>query len=230
MYIEIRTPQTQRLMYSNANVYELHKKPQATDPHIYITLNFYITDITVSEEGQRADCIIYSDKHITATAKDTAQHDHKKKYGAFLYNKFLSEIQRGVVEQNAIEPSLKRRENKIQPKFLIRHADTNRLADPEIDTTTIKTTHKEPCIKFSKLFGHPNIFYRHFKKNFSKKSKISVVLTNNYKRLLTKIVHDLITYVAMASTIALTFTAYSNVGNNHSFSRKILTCSTTLKG
>ncbi|KAE9542555.1 hypothetical protein AGLY_002466 [Aphis glycines] len=35
---------------------------------------------------------------------------------------------------------------------------------------TIKTTHKEPCIKFSKLFGHPKIFYRHFKKNFSKKS------------------------------------------------------------
>ncbi|KAE9544602.1 hypothetical protein AGLY_000144 [Aphis glycines] len=41
---------------------------------------------------------------------------------------------------------------------------------------TIKTTHKEPCIKFSKLFGHPTIFYRHFKKNFSKKSKISVIL------------------------------------------------------
>ncbi|KAE9545164.1 hypothetical protein AGLY_000707 [Aphis glycines] len=40
---------------------------------------------------------------------------------------------------------------------------------------TIKTTHKEPCIKFSKLFGHPKIFYRHFKKNFSKKSKISVI-------------------------------------------------------
>ncbi|KAE9525472.1 hypothetical protein AGLY_014272 [Aphis glycines] len=36
---------------------------------------------------------------------------------------------------------------------------------------TIKTTHKEPCIKFSKLFGHPKIFHRHFKKNFSKKSK-----------------------------------------------------------
>ncbi|KAE9535762.1 hypothetical protein AGLY_007663, partial [Aphis glycines] len=42
-------------------------------------------------------------------------------------------------------------------------------------STTIKTTHKEPCIKFSKLFGHPKIFYRHFKKNFSKKSKISVI-------------------------------------------------------
>ncbi|KAE9533006.1 hypothetical protein AGLY_009434 [Aphis glycines] len=40
---------------------------------------------------------------------------------------------------------------------------------------TIKTTHQEPCIKFSKIFGHPKIFYRHFKKNFSKKSKISVV-------------------------------------------------------
>ncbi|KAE9532646.1 hypothetical protein AGLY_009727 [Aphis glycines] len=40
---------------------------------------------------------------------------------------------------------------------------------------TIKTTHKEPCIKFSKLFGHPKIFYRHFKKNFLKKSKISVI-------------------------------------------------------
>ncbi|KAE9521991.1 hypothetical protein AGLY_017624 [Aphis glycines] len=36
---------------------------------------------------------------------------------------------------------------------------------------TIKTTHKEPCIKFSKT----KIFYRHFKKNFSKKSKISVI-------------------------------------------------------
>ncbi|KAE9544124.1 hypothetical protein AGLY_001813 [Aphis glycines] len=34
---------------------------------------------------------------------------------------------------------------------------------------TIKTTYKEPCIKFSKLFGHPKIFYRHLKKNFSKK-------------------------------------------------------------
>ncbi|KAE9534012.1 hypothetical protein AGLY_008748, partial [Aphis glycines] len=43
------------------------------------------------------------------------------------------------------------------------------------NVTTIKTTHKEPCIKFSKLFGHPKIFYRHFKKNFSKKSKISVI-------------------------------------------------------
>ncbi|KAE9537281.1 hypothetical protein AGLY_006304 [Aphis glycines] len=41
---------------------------------------------------------------------------------------------------------------------------------------TMNTTHKEPCIKFSKLFGHPKIFYRHFKKNFSKKSKISVIL------------------------------------------------------
>ncbi|KAE9543471.1 hypothetical protein AGLY_002271 [Aphis glycines] len=41
--------------------------------------------------------------------------------------------------------------------------------------TTIKTTHKEPCNKFSKLFGHPKIFYRHFKKNFSKKTKISVI-------------------------------------------------------
>ncbi|KAE9523467.1 hypothetical protein AGLY_016019 [Aphis glycines] len=40
---------------------------------------------------------------------------------------------------------------------------------------TIKTTHKEPCIKFSKLFGHPKIFYRHFKKNFSKQSKISMI-------------------------------------------------------
>ncbi|KAE9545339.1 hypothetical protein AGLY_000882 [Aphis glycines] len=40
---------------------------------------------------------------------------------------------------------------------------------------TIKTTHQEPCIKFSKLFGHPKIFYRLFKKNFSKKSKISVI-------------------------------------------------------
>ncbi|KAE9535263.1 hypothetical protein AGLY_007996 [Aphis glycines] len=40
---------------------------------------------------------------------------------------------------------------------------------------TIKKTHKEPCIKFSKLFGHSKIFYRHFKKNFSKKSKISVI-------------------------------------------------------
>ncbi|KAE9521400.1 hypothetical protein AGLY_018222 [Aphis glycines] len=26
-------------------------------------------------------------------------------------------------------------------------------------------TYFEPCIKFSKLFGHPKIFYRHFKKN-----------------------------------------------------------------
>ncbi|KAE9543354.1 hypothetical protein AGLY_003265 [Aphis glycines] len=41
--------------------------------------------------------------------------------------------------------------------------------------TTIKTTHKEPCIKFSKLFGHPKFIFRHFKKNFSKKSKISVI-------------------------------------------------------
>ncbi|KAE9543452.1 hypothetical protein AGLY_002252 [Aphis glycines] len=40
---------------------------------------------------------------------------------------------------------------------------------------TIKTTHKEPCIKFSKLFGHPKKCYRHFKKNFSKKSKISMI-------------------------------------------------------
>ncbi|KAE9530684.1 hypothetical protein AGLY_011146 [Aphis glycines] len=38
---------------------------------------------------------------------------------------------------------------------------------------TIKTTHKESCIKFSKLFGHSKIFYQHFKKNFLKKSKIS---------------------------------------------------------
>ncbi|KAE9538809.1 hypothetical protein AGLY_005391 [Aphis glycines] len=38
-------------------------------------------------------------------------------------------------------------------------------------TTSIKTTHKEPSIKFSKLFGHPKIFYRHFQK----KSKISVI-------------------------------------------------------
>ncbi|KAE9532347.1 hypothetical protein AGLY_009970 [Aphis glycines] len=41
--------------------------------------------------------------------------------------------------------------------------------------TTIKTTHKELCFKFSKLFGYSKIFYRHFKKNFSKKSKISVI-------------------------------------------------------
>ncbi|KAE9526968.1 hypothetical protein AGLY_013616 [Aphis glycines] len=40
---------------------------------------------------------------------------------------------------------------------------------------TIRTTHKEPCIKFSSFFGHPKIFYRHFKKKFSKKSKISVI-------------------------------------------------------
>ncbi|KAF0773804.1 hypothetical protein FWK35_00000132 [Aphis craccivora] len=39
----------------------------------------------------------------------------------------------------------------------------------------IKTTHKEPCIKFSKLFSHSKFFYRHFKNFFSKKSKISVV-------------------------------------------------------
>ncbi|KAF0729846.1 valacyclovir hydrolase [Aphis craccivora] len=42
---------------------------------------------------------------------------------------------------------------------------------------TIRTTHKEPCIKFSKLFGHPKFFYRHFKKNFSKKSNISVLIS-----------------------------------------------------
>ncbi|KAF0725909.1 Uncharacterized protein FWK35_00020783 [Aphis craccivora] len=50
-------------------------------------------------------------------------------------------------------------------------------------SATIKTTHKEPCIKFSKLFvypnrpnfGHSKFFYRHSsKKNFSWKSKISV--------------------------------------------------------
>ncbi|KAF0756017.1 hypothetical protein FWK35_00014704 [Aphis craccivora] len=40
---------------------------------------------------------------------------------------------------------------------------------------TIRITYEELCIKFSKLFGHPKFFYRHFKKNFSKKSKISVV-------------------------------------------------------
>ncbi|KAF0764576.1 hypothetical protein FWK35_00006978, partial [Aphis craccivora] len=37
---------------------------------------------------------------------------------------------------------------------------------------TIRITYEELYIKFSKPFGHPNFFYRHFKKNFSKKSKI----------------------------------------------------------
>ncbi|KAF0753053.1 zinc finger SWIM domain-containing protein 3-like, partial [Aphis craccivora] len=34
---------------------------------------------------------------------------------------------------------------------------------------TIRTTHKESCIKFSKLFGHPKFFYRQFIKKFLKK-------------------------------------------------------------
>ena len=33
--------------------------------------------------------------------------------------------------------------------------------------TTIRTTHKEPCIKFSSFFGNPHFFYRHFKNKFS---------------------------------------------------------------
>ncbi|KAF0770531.1 hypothetical protein FWK35_00006805 [Aphis craccivora] len=35
--------------------------------------------------------------------------------------------------------------------------------------TIIRTSYKESCIKFSKLFGHPKFFYRQFKKKFSKK-------------------------------------------------------------
>ncbi len=32
------------------------------------------------------------------------------------------------------------------------------------------TYNKESCIKFSKLFGYPKFFYRHFKKNFPEKT------------------------------------------------------------
>ncbi|KAE9526917.1 hypothetical protein AGLY_013565 [Aphis glycines] len=45
---------------------------------------------------------------------------------------------------------------------------------------TIRTTHKEPCIKFSSFFGHPKFFYRHFKKKFTKESKMSVFLNYNH--------------------------------------------------
>ncbi|KAE9534940.1 hypothetical protein AGLY_008232 [Aphis glycines] len=33
--------------------------------------------------------------------------------------------------------------------------------------TTIRKTHKEPCIQFSSFFGHPTFFYRHLKKKFA---------------------------------------------------------------
>ncbi|KAE9541180.1 hypothetical protein AGLY_004425 [Aphis glycines] len=47
---------------------------------------------------------------------------------------------------------------------------------------TIKTTHKESCIKFSKLFGHPKIFYRHFKKkNLHKNRKFQWSINNSKK-------------------------------------------------
>ncbi|KAE9526558.1 hypothetical protein AGLY_013206 [Aphis glycines] len=45
---------------------------------------------------------------------------------------------------------------------------------------TIRTTHKEPCIKFSSFFGHPKFFYRHFKKKFTKESKIDLFLNYNH--------------------------------------------------
>ncbi|KAF0765086.1 hypothetical protein FWK35_00008264 [Aphis craccivora] len=40
---------------------------------------------------------------------------------------------------------------------------------------TIRITYAELCIKFSSILIGPKKFYRHFKKNFSVKSKMSVV-------------------------------------------------------
>ncbi|KAF0756306.1 hypothetical protein FWK35_00015009 [Aphis craccivora] len=40
---------------------------------------------------------------------------------------------------------------------------------------TIRITFEELCIKFSSIFIGPKKFYRHFKKNYLEKLKISVV-------------------------------------------------------
>ncbi|KAE9536922.1 hypothetical protein AGLY_006729 [Aphis glycines] len=77
---------------------------------------------------------------------------------------------------------LKKTQNILKIKSCKENANLNNWKTYGKLSATIKTTHKEPCIKFSKLFGHPKIFYQHFKKNFSKKSKISVFLNYNHKK------------------------------------------------
>ncbi|KAE9525424.1 hypothetical protein AGLY_014224 [Aphis glycines] len=50
---------------------------------------------------------------------------------------------------------------------------------------TIRTTHKEPSIKFSSFFGHPKLFYRHFKNKSHKNRKFQRSI-NNSKKFLNK--------------------------------------------
>ncbi|KAE9543250.1 hypothetical protein AGLY_003161 [Aphis glycines] len=50
---------------------------------------------------------------------------------------------------------------------------------------TIKTTHKEPCIKFSKLFGHPHIVIDTLKKISQKNRKFQWSINNSKKIPLT---------------------------------------------
>ncbi|KAF0762044.1 hypothetical protein FWK35_00016730 [Aphis craccivora] len=44
---------------------------------------------------------------------------------------------------------------------------------------TVRITNEELCIQFSSIFIGPKKFYRHFKKKFSEKLKISVVYENS---------------------------------------------------
>ncbi|KAF0765843.1 hypothetical protein FWK35_00011756 [Aphis craccivora] len=48
---------------------------------------------------------------------------------------------------------------------------------------TIRITYEELCIKFSSILIGPKKFYRHFKKQFSDKFKISVVYKSLKKSL-----------------------------------------------
>ncbi|KAE9538564.1 hypothetical protein AGLY_005663 [Aphis glycines] len=47
--------------------------------------------------------------------------------------------------------------------------------------TTIRKIHKKSCIKFSSFFGQPKFFYRHFKKNVTLISNLSIQLLVFYK-------------------------------------------------
>ncbi|KAE9521694.1 hypothetical protein AGLY_017914 [Aphis glycines] len=50
-------------------------------------------------------------------------------------------------------------------------------------STTIRTTHKKPCIKFSSFFGHPTFFYRHFKKKIRIKIENFIFKLQPYKKI-----------------------------------------------
>ncbi|KAE9533034.1 hypothetical protein AGLY_009462 [Aphis glycines] len=133
--------------------------------------NFLITIRITYEEL----CIKFSS--ILIGPKKFYRHFKKKiseklKISVYLYdlyflnnNKYLKSFQDNSLSLRDFLKILNSNALKIFPIMMLRL-----LEDKPLENLVL-TTHKEPCIKFSKLFGHPKIFHRHFKKNFSKKSK-----------------------------------------------------------